>query len=175
MALAKELLLEWEISLKEKYLSHDKEKRIRRMQFFYRNLIPGILLGLFLMLPSMLIPESFSFYGTVVFNLIYIGLIFKYYPVIIKKRAQDFWKEWKIETWIILYGSIIGVLINTYTSYLLSNKWLEAIWEIINITKYSSAISGVVFIVFLYVLFRPWTKGVNKNWEQKYYNIKFLG
>lgn len=175
MALPKELQLEWDISLKEKYLSLDKEKRIRRMQFFYRNLIPGILLWLFLMIPAMIIPVDFAFYWTIIFNLIYIVLIFKYYPVIIKKRAHDFNKEWKIETAIILYGSILWILISTYTNYLFSSEWMWAIMKIMEITKYSSIISGIVFIVFLYVLFRPWTKWTNKYGEQKYYKIKFLG
>ena len=179
MALVKELTLEWDISLKDKYLSMDKEKRIRRMQFFSRMLIPGILLAFFLYIPTVIATFIFSaesisqssFYLNIIFNLIYLFVIFKYYPIIIQKRAHDFWKEWKIETYVLLGSAIINTFLWMYISYLTINMDLVMIMSIAKIT---SIISLISLLVWLYLLFRPWTKWTNKYWEQKYYKLKFL-
>ena len=179
MALPKELLLEWDITLKDKYLSMEKEKRIRRMQFFERILIPSLLLALFLYFPSIFVayivsPDSIiqtNFYFNIVFNIIWLFVIFKYYPIIIQKRAHDFWKEWKIETYILLTMAVINTIIWIYISYLMLDM---NIMKIMSISKISNIFALISLLVFLYLLFRPWTKWTNKYWEQKYYKLKFL-
>ena len=185
MATAKEFLLDWDILLKEKYLSFDKEKRITRIQFFYRMIIPGILLDLFILLPSVIVwiifdPDNiliWSFYLSIFFHIIYLFIIFKFYPVLIKKRAQDFWKEWKIETITILGLTLLMTFYAVYVKYLILIA--EDIEWVMSIEQYSSSIvwpiNWILTIVWLYIVFRPWTKWVNKYWEQKYYKIKFLG
>jgi len=166
---------EWNISLKEKYLSFDKEKRIRRMQFFERMLIPGVLLWIILWLPSMIawffINPKGTFYISLVISIIYIFIIFKYYPYIIQKRAHDFWKDWKIETYILLYWTIISTIFWLYQQYLLSNMDFITVMQI---SKYGTIISGILMLLWLYLLFRPGNKWNNSYWEQKYFKLKFL-
>lgn len=184
MATAKEFLLEWDISLKEKYLSFDKEKRIRRMQFFERMLIPWILLALIIIiLPSLILWFTFGglntlkimFYFSASFYIIYTLLAIKYYPVVIKKRTQDFWKEWKIETYILLWGIIITNIYSIYIQYLASNMDFQWIMNMMQYSSILNIIQWILTILWLYLLFRPWTKWTNDYWEQKYYKLKFLG
>lgn len=160
--------------MKDKYLSMDKEKRIRRIQFFSRMIIPGILLSLFLYIPTIIATFIFSnesikqssFYLNIIFNLIYLFVIFKYYPIIIQKRAHDFWKEWKIETYILLGSAVINTIFWIYISMNLTT--------VMSIIKISNSVSLIALLIWLYLLFRPWTKWTNKYWEQKYYKLKFL-
>ncbi len=189
MALPKELLFQWNISLKEKYLSFDKEKRIRRMQFFERMLIPSVLILILFYLPTLFIwiffkwPTSslsdilkFQWVLNMIFYIVLVIIAIKIYPVIIKKRAHDFWKEWKIETYLVVGWTILMSLWNIYVSYLMMNmdmKWLMdfsfSYWVILNI------INLIIFLAWLELLFRPWTSWKNEYGEQKYYKLKFLG
>ena len=183
MALPKELQLEWDISLKEKYLSLDKEKRIRRMQFFERMLIPGVLLALlFIFLPSLILwasqdPSMIKIipYLSIIFYVLYTLVAIKYYPIVIKKRAHDFWKEWKIETYILLWTTIIINLYSIYATYLVSKMDLASIMWLMQYTSIINIIQWISALIWLYLLFRPWTKWTNEYGEQKYYKLKFLG
>lgn len=183
MALPKELTLEGNISYKEKYFSLSTEKRIRRVQFFYRMLIPGVALWLFLLLPATLawillwsnVTWMNIFYIFAIFQLFQLFVVFKYYPVIVKKRAHDFWKEWKIESLLLVWSTALIALYNLYAQYLIWSgdiAWLMA-WS-----KYAlivTILNSLVTLLWLYLLFRPWTKWENKYGEQKYNGIKFFG
>jgi len=147
MATDKEFLLDWDISLKEKYLSFDKEKRIRRMQFFERILIPWLLLVfIFIYLPSFILGVFYWYtplfivpllpYFFMAFYIVYLLIAFKYYPVIIKKRAQDFWKEWKIETYILLWTILLMTIYRLYTQYLVLNMDSASIIGLIQYTSF---------------------------------------
>jgi len=171
-----------DISLKEKYTSFNKEKRIRRMQFFERMLIPALLLWVILWIPAMIAWALFSpenilkmtFYISLLIYSIYIFIIIKIFPVTIKKRAHDFWKEWKFETYAYIIPLILSILYQLYVLYLTSN--LDYQW-LMNLSQYNQAmtwIQSIISLTWIWLLFRPGTKWKNEYWEQKYYKVKFL-
>lgn len=163
-------------SLKEKFLLVWPEQRIRRMIFFTRSIVLNIWMSILVFalwsawfaFPELWEPNKFF----LAFLLLMMNAVLFYFQsTLITKRLHDFNNSWKkYVTWykILLIFSIVIWLIGIF--------WMPAISENPLLNYIDNNIDFILYAMYLYPLFRPWTK-----WDNQYgpddSNVKtwFLG
>lgn len=156
-------------SLRDKFLSLEKEKRISGRQLFTRTFASLLILWfltmliIFPILNSILWWFSISYVYTMQLSyaIIYYAIVFWLVPKLIVKRCHDFNNDWVITRNVFLGIFVIYVLI---TLYLIAD--LSFIDSFLNVIVILWGLSKIWLIVlWLYLIFRPWTKWKNDYWD----------
>ena len=160
-------------SLKDKFLSIENEKRITGRQLFSRVFTPWFLmwlLSIFLIFPILWgivwsISIEYILYMPIIYMLIYYWVILWLVPKLIIKRCHDFNNKWIITRNIFLWLFIAFIA----TSLTLASSFFVDLWFSIscfNLVIKLRTISQVwLLLIWLYLLFRRWTKWKNEYWD----------
>ena len=157
---------------KDRYFSDKNETRIGRVSFFLRMLSIFVMVALLGIAISMglinLIGLGAMFAWPVVVMALTVILLFSV-PVLVKKRSHDFDSNGMMASYIILWSLGLNLILNINTLYVLYTGSFASIMTpniLIQILSYASmwlAIASI--IVFIILILRPATVGVNSYWE----------
>jgi len=157
-------------SLKDKFLSLEKEKRIRGRQLFTRVFIPTILMFLCVLLiisPILdsVIGISYLLYLPIITILIDSCIKLCLVPKLIIKRCHDFNNDGiairNIFLGIFIIYFIIKLLLAWYM--LIDLSFLDSVLNILFILN--NILKIWLVILWLYLLFKSWNKWKNNYWD----------
>lgn len=158
-------------TLRDKFLSLENEKRITGGQLFSRTFTPWllmVLLSMFLIFPilwSILWMLEFILYMPIISMLMYYWIILWLVPRLIIKRCHDFNDNWIITKNIFLWFFCTLIVANLSLVLFLITE-LSFLDNIIGIAMILKLIWTLwIIILWLYLLFRPWTKWKNDYWD----------
>jgi len=154
----------WKISytLKEKFLLVWPEQRIRRMVFFTRSVVLNIWMSILVFalwsvwfaFPELWEPNKFF----LAFLLLMMNAVLFYFQsTLIVKRFNDFEVSW------IHYANFYKTLLVLSTVVWVINIFAVPVIESnLPLDTIDTNIELILWILYVYPLFRPWTKGSNK-------------